>query len=163
MVSETLQLHMQSTSLTYYQWSHLFSQQFLGTLHYIISVIWKFWRDYKHICLYCRIEKLRLNSKAGKFKTLGAIICAVGAVTTSLYKGKSFHMFHNKLNPKLTENVVSKAHWTRGSLLLVGSCLSYASWYIVQVIQHSFYIFYYNLSLSIVTLTISKMRRRFML
>ncbi|XP_031262682.1 WAT1-related protein At5g07050-like, partial [Pistacia vera] len=80
-----------------------------------------------------RIEKLRLNSKEGKFKILGAILCAGGAVTSSVYKGKSFDIFHNNLNTKLTENVIPKAHWTRGSLLLVGSCLSYASWYMVQV------------------------------
>ncbi|XP_044485939.1 WAT1-related protein At1g09380-like [Mangifera indica] len=80
-----------------------------------------------------RIEKLRLNTKEGKCKTLGTILCAGGAVSCSLYKGKSFHIFRDKLNRKLSQNVPSKADWTVGSLLLVGSCLCYASWYMVQV------------------------------
>lgn len=71
---------------------------------------------------------------------MGTILCAGGAVSCSLYKGKSFHIFRDKLNRKLSQNVPSKADWTVGSLLLVGSCLCYASWYIVQVIQHSLYI-----------------------
>ncbi|KAE8661981.1 hypothetical protein F3Y22_tig00113721pilonHSYRG00036 [Hibiscus syriacus] len=81
-----------------------------------------------------RMEKLGLDSKAGKIKTMGAIICVGGALTTSLYKGKEFNLIHDHRHfhsPAAME--VSSSNWTRGSFMLVGSCLCYAIWYILQV------------------------------
>ncbi|KAB1205246.1 hypothetical protein CJ030_MR7G012118 [Morella rubra] len=78
------------------------------------------------------IEKLGLNSRAGKLKTLGAIVCVAGALTASLYRGKAFHICHQSLHPVLAVKA-SKAHWARGTFMLVGSCLSYGIWFIVQV------------------------------
>ncbi|KAL5803683.1 hypothetical protein ACOSQ4_031988 [Xanthoceras sorbifolium] len=81
-----------------------------------------------------RIEKLRLGSIEGKFKTLGAIVCVGGALTTSLYKGKDLiHFGHPKIHNSSITVHLSEPHWTRGTFLLVGSVLSYATWYMVQV------------------------------
>ncbi|MBA0571494.1 hypothetical protein Golob_001881 [Gossypium lobatum] len=79
-----------------------------------------------------RIEKLGLGSKGGKIKTAGAILCVGGALTASLYKGKVFHLAdgHHFHRPAVME--VSRSQWTRGTFMLVGSCVCYASWYILQ-------------------------------
>ncbi|XP_059434477.1 WAT1-related protein At5g64700-like [Corylus avellana] len=78
------------------------------------------------------VEKLGLCTLAGKLKVLGAIFCVAGALTTSLYKGKAFHLNHHGLHPNAVLKT-SKPHWGRGTFMLVGSCFSYATWYIVQV------------------------------
>ncbi|GMI75606.1 Usually multiple acids move in and out Transporters 25 [Hibiscus trionum] len=80
-----------------------------------------------------RIEKLGLGSKAGKIKTVGAIVCVGGALTTSLYKGKAFHLGDGQHFHRIAAMDVSNSHWTRGTFMLVGSCVCYASWYILQV------------------------------
>ncbi|XVF10211.1 hypothetical protein REPUB_Repub07fG0163100 [Reevesia pubescens] len=80
-----------------------------------------------------RMEKLGLGSRAGKIKTMGALLCVGGALTTSLYKGKAFYLAHDHHFHRTTAMDVSKSHWTRGTFLLVGSCMCYATWYILQV------------------------------
>ncbi|KAG2708706.1 hypothetical protein I3843_05G186100 [Carya illinoinensis] len=78
------------------------------------------------------IEKMGLNTRAGKLKTMGAIVCLAGALTASLYRGQAFHLNHHSLHPHLVVKP-SKAHWARGTFLLVASCFSYGAWFIVQV------------------------------
>lgn len=73
-----------------------------------------------------------LNTRAGKLKTMGAIVCLAGALTASLYRGQAFHLNHHSLHPHLVVKP-SKAHWARGTFLLVASCFSYGAWFIVQV------------------------------
>ncbi|XVF51121.1 hypothetical protein PTKIN_Ptkin04bG0159200 [Pterospermum kingtungense] len=81
-----------------------------------------------------RIEKLGLGSRAGKIKITGAILCVGGALTASLYKGKEIYLDNNHHIPTHPAiGVVSNHHWTRGTFMLVGSCLCYAAWYIMQV------------------------------
>jgi hypothetical protein len=90
------------------------------------------------------VEKLRLRTFAGKLKVLGAIFCVAGALTTSLYRGKAFHLSHQGPHGASAVLKTSKPHWGRGTFMLVGSCLSYATWYIVQVcipLQFVYYIF----------------------
>ncbi|XP_022722647.1 WAT1-related protein At5g64700-like isoform X2 [Durio zibethinus] len=79
------------------------------------------------------MEKLGLGSRAGKIKTVGAILCVGGALTTSLYKGKAFYLSHDHHIHTPAATDVSETHWTRGTFMLVGSCLCYATWYILQV------------------------------
>ncbi|KAI9157162.1 hypothetical protein LWI28_017772 [Acer negundo] len=84
-----------------------------------------------------RIEKLKLDTIEGKFKTLGAILCVGGALATSLYKGKDIIHFghpkiHHNSSSTITVNISHRHHWTRGTFMLVGSVMSYASWYMVQ-------------------------------
>ncbi|KAF5960259.1 hypothetical protein HYC85_001468 [Camellia sinensis] len=77
------------------------------------------------------MEKLRLRTKAGKVKTGGAILCLTGALTISLYKGKSFYIGHHTTNHQIISHKVNH-HWTHGSLFLGFSVLSYAAWFVVQ-------------------------------
>lgn len=81
----------------------------------------------------CRIEKLGLGTRAGKIKIVGAILCVGGALTTCLYKGKAFYLVHDHNFHRPAAMNVSKSHWTRGTFMLIGSCLCYATWYILQV------------------------------
>ncbi|GMN44272.1 hypothetical protein TIFTF001_013472 [Ficus carica] len=79
------------------------------------------------------MEKLKQNTRAGQVKTLGALLCVAGALTSSLYKGKEFHIGHHHVNSHIAVKVETPdSHWARGTFLLVGSCLSYSSWFIVQ-------------------------------
>ncbi|KAK6250842.1 EamA domain - like 10 [Theobroma cacao] len=80
-----------------------------------------------------RIEKLGLGTRAGKIKIVGAILCVGGALTTCLYKGKAFYLVHDHNFHRPAAMNVSKSHWTRGTFMLIGSCLCYATWYILQV------------------------------
>ncbi|KAI8030457.1 WAT1-related protein [Camellia lanceoleosa] len=77
------------------------------------------------------MEKLRLRTKAGKVKTGGAILCLAGALAISLYKGKSFHIGHHTTHHQIISHKANR-HWTRGSLFLGFSVLSYAAWFVVQ-------------------------------
>ncbi|KAF8042998.1 hypothetical protein BT93_A1360 [Corymbia citriodora subsp. variegata] len=79
-----------------------------------------------------RLESWGLNTRAGKVKTIGAILCVAGALTTTFYQGKSFHIKHqHSRSHAITKNIPS--NWTRGTLLLIGGCLSYSIWFPVQV------------------------------
>lgn len=79
-----------------------------------------------------RLEKLGLGTRAGKIKISGAILCVSGAMIACLYKGETFHLIHKTLQHHVQVKS-SVLHKTRGTILLIGSCLSYSSWYILQV------------------------------
>ncbi|KAL6127476.1 hypothetical protein ACLB2K_070841 [Fragaria x ananassa] len=78
-------------------------------------------------------ENLNLKIRAGKIKCLGVIVCVGGAITTSFYKGKAFYLIHHSNNHHHITVDTTYAHWTRGTVLLVCSCLSYSTWFIAQV------------------------------
>lgn len=99
-------------------------------LNRLFSILWLNLFHY----IYCRIEKLGLHARAGKIKTMGAVLCLAGALTISLYKGKAVISHHNQ-HPIIKETQV---HRTRGTLFLVGSILSYGLWFICQV-MHNMY------------------------
>lgn len=89
--------------------------------------------------LVCRFEKLKLQTRAGKIKCVGALLCIGGALALILYKGLSFHNghhHHHHTASRATANQ-SHSHWARGTILLVGACLSYATWCKVQVRMNS--------------------------
>ncbi|GFP94322.1 wat1-related protein at1g09380 [Phtheirospermum japonicum] len=78
-----------------------------------------------------RIEKLGLGTKAGKIKTVGAMLCLAGALTIALYKGQSFHLSHYYKHDSI--QITAKLNKTRGTVSLIASCLSYGLWFILQV------------------------------
>ncbi|XP_052181532.1 WAT1-related protein At5g64700-like [Diospyros lotus] len=80
-----------------------------------------------------RMEKLRLGTRAGKVKTMGAILCLAGALIISLYKGKSLYITHHHMDHHSGIIPKVKPNKTRGTLFLVCSCLSFGTWFIVQV------------------------------
>ncbi|CAL2244096.1 unnamed protein product [Prunus armeniaca] len=83
------------------------------------------------LSIITRIDKLNLQTRAGKVKTLGVIVCVGGTLTASLYKGKEFYMRQYSHHSHITVNT-TYAHWTRGTIMLAGSCLSCSTWFIVQ-------------------------------
>ncbi|KAL3524492.1 hypothetical protein ACH5RR_017326 [Cinchona calisaya] len=96
-----------------------------------------------------RIEKLRLNTKASKMKVMGAILCLGGALTIAFYKGKALHITHHKLDPNSVLKNAEPHKWTRGTIFLVCSCLSYGLWFtsqakLVQVHLHKFWATFYT-------------------
>ncbi|KAL0400512.1 UNVERIFIED_CONTAM: WAT1-related protein [Sesamum latifolium] len=78
-----------------------------------------------------RIESLGLDSRAGKMKSLGAMLCLGGALSIALYKGNSFHLTHHRNHGHSIITKTSK-HKTRGTMFLIGSCLSAGTWFILQ-------------------------------
>ncbi|TKY73996.1 WAT1-related protein [Spatholobus suberectus] len=84
------------------------------------------------VSIILRMERLRLHTWTSKVKTMGAILCVGGALTTSLYKGKEFYIVQSSHHTHSTVEA-SKTNMLRGTLFLVGSCLSYTAWFIVQV------------------------------
>ncbi|XP_071940064.1 WAT1-related protein At5g64700-like [Coffea arabica] len=79
-----------------------------------------------------RVEKLQLHTIVGKMKTLSAILCLVGALVIALYKGKAFHIIHSSREQHIVMEKVKPHNWTRGTIFLIGSCLSNALWFISQ-------------------------------
>ncbi|KAL2664858.1 hypothetical protein GLYMA_02G222000v4 [Glycine max] len=79
-----------------------------------------------------RWEKLGLHTWAGRAKCGGAILCVGGALATSLYKGKEFYLGHHSHHVQIVV-AAHKTHMLRGTFLLICSCFSYTTWFIVQV------------------------------
>ncbi|KAF4347429.1 hypothetical protein G4B88_029901, partial [Cannabis sativa] len=77
-----------------------------------------------------RMERLRLGSKEGKVKTIGALLCVSGALLTALYKGNEFFISHHHHSPII---ITPHHHWTRGTIMLLASTLAYSSWFIVKL------------------------------
>ncbi|KAM6586280.1 hypothetical protein CsatA_008885 [Cannabis sativa] len=82
------------------------------------------------VSVIIRMERLRLGSKEGKVKTIGALLCVSGALLTALYKGNEFFISNHHHSPII---ITPHHHWTRGTIMLVASTLAYSSWFIVQV------------------------------
>ncbi|KAL5572258.1 hypothetical protein UlMin_021855 [Ulmus minor] len=79
------------------------------------------------------IEKVNLKSKCGRAKILGTLVCVVGALILSLYKGKQ--LTHSGATENQVNTMVSPKkpkNWATGSVLLAtGSCM-WSSWFLMQ-------------------------------
>uniref|UniRef100_A0ACD5WM41 Uncharacterized protein n=1 Tax=Avena sativa TaxID=4498 RepID=A0ACD5WM41_AVESA len=78
------------------------------------------------------MENLHLKSKQGSAKVIGALVCFGGALLISLYNGKEIFVM-SPLIKGITSNGTAGGHHLRGTLLLLGDCISYAVWYPIQV------------------------------
>ncbi|PPD80782.1 hypothetical protein GOBAR_DD22274 [Gossypium barbadense] len=83
-----------------------------------------------------RIEKVRLNRKDGISKVAGTILCVAGASVITLYKGPTIYSPTPPLN-RPTPTFVSLGdaegkNWTLGCLYLIGHCLSWSGWLVLQ-------------------------------
>ncbi|CAN4085601.1 unnamed protein product [Withania somnifera] len=76
-----------------------------------------------------RVEKLRLKTRIGKIKLLGAMLCLAGALTISLYKGKVFYISHHHKHQNSSKN---HENMLRGTIFLMCSCMSYGCWFLIQ-------------------------------
>lgn len=87
---------------------------------------------------YCisRIEKVRLDRKDGVSKVAGTILCVAGASVITLYKGPTIYSPTPPLN-RPTPMFVSLGdaegkNWTLGCVYLIGHCLSWSGWLVLQ-------------------------------
>ncbi|CAK7346294.1 unnamed protein product [Dovyalis caffra] len=83
-----------------------------------------------------RIEKVRLNRKDGISKVLGTIFCVTGASVITLYNGPVIYSPAPHLN-RPTPMFVSLGdakgkNWTLGCIYLIGHCLSWSGWLVLQ-------------------------------
>jgi drug/metabolite transporter (DMT)-like permease len=80
-----------------------------------------------------RIEKVRLDRRDGVAKVAGTLACVAGASVITLYKGPT--IFGPSGGGEMT--TVSKAvggdkNWTLGCVYLIGHCLSWSGWLVLQ-------------------------------
>ncbi|XP_004500966.1 protein WALLS ARE THIN 1 [Cicer arietinum] len=96
-----------------------------------------------------RIEQVRLNRKDGIGKVAGTVFCVAGASVITLYKGPTIYSPVPKLNnsnninssieQELFESVLTVSlgdakgkNWTLGCVYLIGHCLSWSAWLVLQ-------------------------------
>ncbi|KAF8730542.1 hypothetical protein HU200_016958 [Digitaria exilis] len=69
------------------------------------------------LSILLRMENLHLKSKEGSSKVIGALVCFVGALLISLYKGKDLHLWHEIIRgSRKDSNGAAGRHHLRGTL-----------------------------------------------
>lgn len=89
---------------------------------------------------FSRIEKVRLNRKDGISKVIGTILCVSGASVITLYQGPTIYSptpAPHLNRPTPTPMFVSLGdangkNWTLGCIYLIGHCLSWSGWLVLQ-------------------------------
>ncbi|PRQ27128.1 putative EamA domain-containing protein [Rosa chinensis] len=98
-----------------------------------------------------RIEQVRLNRKDGIAKVAGTIFCVAGASVITLYKGPAIYSPTPPLQTMMMSSASSSVSmssfttsamsvlgdakgksWTLGCLYLIGHCLSWSAWLVLQ-------------------------------
>lgn len=95
-----------------------------------------------------RIEQVRLNRKDGIAKIAGTVFCVVGASVITLYKGPTIynpspavpHVNSSSITAPVIEESWSFSslgdangkNWTLGCVYLIGHCLSWSAWLVLQ-------------------------------
>ncbi|KAH1120120.1 hypothetical protein AAZX31_17G241200 [Glycine max] len=98
-----------------------------------------------------RIEQVRLNRKDGLAKVAGTVLCVAGATVITLYKGPTIYSPTTRVNNSMIMNrsnttVITPMfdfgslslgdakgkNWTLGCLYLIGHCLSWSGWLVLQ-------------------------------
>ncbi|XP_019164992.1 PREDICTED: WAT1-related protein At3g30340-like isoform X2 [Ipomoea nil] len=81
------------------------------------------------LALLFRQERINMKCKSGKAKVLGTLICLIGAIVLTLYKGKPLT---NNASSQGVEAHHNTKSWVLGSLFLFAGSLSWSSWFIIQ-------------------------------
>ncbi|KAM6600051.1 hypothetical protein CsatA_019660 [Cannabis sativa] len=96
------------------------------------------------------LEKLNMKSIGGCAKLLGTMICVVGALVLTFYRGMQLTHLHAQ---QATEDHASMKHtpektknWAAGSVLLATGSLSWSSWFLLQARIGKMYPFQYSSS-----------------
>ncbi|XP_014505284.1 protein WALLS ARE THIN 1 [Vigna radiata var. radiata] len=93
-----------------------------------------------------RIEQVRLNRKDGLAKVVGTLLCVVGATVITLYKGPTIYSPATRVNSMNSNTMTTPVfdfgtlslgdakgkNWTLGCLYLIGHCLSWSGWLVLQ-------------------------------
>ncbi|KAL1343882.1 hypothetical protein HN51_017816 [Arachis hypogaea] len=82
-----------------------------------------------------RIEKVRLDRKDGMAKVAGTVFCVAGASVITLYKGPTIYSPEPPLQTaamSLGAAAEEGKNWTLGCVYLIGHCLSWSGWLVLQ-------------------------------
>lgn len=83
-----------------------------------------------------RIEKVRLDRKDGIAKVAGTVLCVAGASVITLYKGPAIYSPASELHKTtplfLLLGDANGKNWTLGCIFLIGHCLSWSGWLVLQ-------------------------------
>nr|WET60591.1 WAT2-1 [Panax ginseng] len=86
-----------------------------------------------------RIEQVRLNRKDGIGKVAGTLFCVAGASVITLYKGPTIYsptpplQRDDYISPMLLSLGDARGKsWTLGCIFLIGHCLSWSGWLVLQ-------------------------------
>ncbi|XP_019164995.1 PREDICTED: WAT1-related protein At3g30340-like isoform X5 [Ipomoea nil] len=80
------------------------------------------------LALLFRQERINMKCKSGKAKVLGTLICLIGAIVLTLYKGKPLI---NASSQGVEANHNTKS-WVIGSLFLFAGSSTWSSWFLIQ-------------------------------
>ncbi|XP_068652432.1 protein WALLS ARE THIN 1-like isoform X1 [Aristolochia californica] len=88
---------------------------------------------------FCRIEQVRIKRKDGIAKLLGTLACVGGATVITIYKGPTIYgrstlhgtYFMNQQQMPILGDASAK-NWTLGCIYLIGHCLSWSGWLVLQ-------------------------------
>uniref|UniRef100_A0A7N0TTT8 WAT1-related protein n=1 Tax=Kalanchoe fedtschenkoi TaxID=63787 RepID=A0A7N0TTT8_KALFE len=87
-------------------------------------------------CSFFGMEKLKIGERAGQAKVFGTIVCVGGAMVLSFYHGPRLHVPQSGIHWTFVEAAVKEdsAHSSTflGPMLVIGSCVSWAFWLMVQ-------------------------------
>ncbi|KAL6626603.1 hypothetical protein ACP70R_030329 [Stipagrostis hirtigluma subsp. patula] len=80
-----------------------------------------------------RLEQVDLSRRHGLAKVVGTVVSIGGATVITLYKG--LPLFHHNLNIKSLVSLSSSPilNWTLGCVFILGHCLSWSGWMVLQV------------------------------
>ncbi|XP_010550438.1 PREDICTED: WAT1-related protein At3g53210 [Tarenaya hassleriana] len=76
------------------------------------------------------IEKVDLKSKDGVSKAVGTVVSVAGSLVITLYKGPS--IYQPSLGLDRPQNTKQYKNWTLGCICLMGHCLCWSSWIVLQ-------------------------------
>ncbi|KAK9758321.1 hypothetical protein RND81_01G222900 [Saponaria officinalis] len=83
-----------------------------------------------------RIEKVRLDRKDGIAKVLGTGFCVAGATVITLYRGPAIYSptpnLHDSTPMLSSLGDASPKSWALGCVYLIGHCLSWSGWLVLQ-------------------------------
>ncbi|CAJ2658797.1 unnamed protein product [Trifolium pratense] len=78
------------------------------------------------------LETVNIKCNSGRAKILGTLVCILGALMLTLYKGKGlFNFSHHQSSVKLTSTRTPEK-WTIGVIALILGTLFWSSWFILQ-------------------------------
>ncbi|EES02603.1 hypothetical protein BDA96_03G101300 [Sorghum bicolor] len=81
-----------------------------------------------------RLEQVDLSRRHGVAKVVGTVVSIGGATVITLYKG--LPLFHHNLHVKSLVTLSSSSpilNWTLGCVFILGHCLSWSGWMVLQV------------------------------
>nr|XP_011457992.1 PREDICTED: WAT1-related protein At1g44800-like isoform X1 [Fragaria vesca subsp. vesca] len=82
------------------------------------------------IAVILRLEAVDVRNPRGIAKLLGTLISLAGVITMTSYNGPAIQSLSGA-SKHIRSNIVHKS-WTKGSILVITSCITWSIWYIMQ-------------------------------